>query len=35
MARLLGVVVVIGAIAAYREWRIRTLEAGLDPDRVG
>jgi hypothetical protein len=35
MGRLLGVVVVIGAVAAFREWRIRSLEAQLDPDRSG
>jgi len=31
--RLLVLALLIGGLAAYREWRIRILEAELDPDR--
>lgn len=33
MRRLLVLVLVIAGIAAYREWRIRALEAEHGPDR--
>jgi hypothetical protein len=33
--RLLLLILVVGGIAAYREWRIRALEAELHPDQPG
>jgi hypothetical protein len=33
--RLVLLALLIGGIVAFREWRIRQLEAVLDPDRAG